>query len=129
MSQKTEEASVQTDINPEDIYEVMCSYYSMGVDTKGRPVEIKNANEKVQFYKLRRLNKSHAKLALDLLNQNKEIIDVATEFVRCCSVNDSVARDIMNDPLACMAILRKKEVQDDFDRFFENWDLEKINPA
>lgn len=130
MSQNNQDIeSTQPDINPEDVYEVMTSYYSMSIDPKGRPVEVKNANQKIQFYKLRRRNKEHSRLALDILNQKKDIMDVSMEFVRVCSVDDKIATDIMGDPLACMSILRSEAVQEDFDRFFGNWDLEKTNPA
>lgn len=113
----------------DNIYTVKASYYAFGINDKGQGIEIKKPNQIIELYHLKRRNIAHSQLAMKVLAGNTETMTLATEFIKCCVVDEKLAEELVGDALACVEIYNNAAVLEDFERFFTDWEFLNSLPS
>lgn len=116
-------------------YTVTLTYYRMQQTPKG-PVETEVKDAVVEFYKPRRTSRPHSAFIMkymrfmrDIRSNEADELAMAELFVKTFCVDDTVREELFGDGCACVTALSSNEMREEFDVFFDKWELTKLTPT
>lgn len=113
---------------PEELlYTIPVTYFRMQYDPKKGPMEVEEKGH-IKFFKPSRRNSAHAGFIMDWQQNRNSPLEQAVKFVNIFCADEKVKEDLAGDGLACVAALASKEATDQFEIFFDKWELTKRVP-